>query len=859
MKAEIKEGLQRSWREIAVCTGLPLLLEFLLHSFVYGELSTRMIYPCLFALAAGCLLFVLSTAFQVRTNRIVFVSLSTAITLFFEIQFVYSSIFGEFMSLWQFSFGAEAVTNFRQQLFYSIGKALPQILLLLLPQAALFVLVLRGRVLLRFEKCTRPLRIGAGALVVGLHLAAVGIMAANSTNAFSVYQLYQNPNTSTEISVRNIGLLSTARIECQHLLFSGFVDDVSASYVGDREKVQLDQGEMRRYNMLDIDFDTLAEETDSETLQALDAYFSRQEPTKKNDYTGIFQGYNLITICAESFSPYMIDKERTPALYELSTNGFVFRNYFGSFASNTTNGEYTFCMGLYPDLSRNKSTASFYASQNNYLPFCLGNVFQAAGAEAWAYHNYTGEYYSRNVTHPNMGYLFQSATDGLDITLNWPSSDLEMMQASVDDYLDSGKQFCAYYMTFSGHYQYNWDNPMSLKNKSAVDDLPYSKTVKAYLSSNLELEYALEYLMERLEEAGIADRTVIVLTNDHYPYGLTDEEYSELAGEPVDTTFGKYRNSFICYVPGVSIPVDTYCSTVDILPTLLNLFGFPYDSRLLAGKDILSPDAKDYAVLSDQSFVTPRFGFDASTGSIRTFSPEVKEADVEEELLAIQSEIADQFRVSTDILNSDYYAHALLGASSEGTAVAGYAFTDIPDTFSLGALDYVYGNGYMDPVSDTQFGFDLTCSYAEFLDILYRISGSPEVGTAPALPAGSSQPRGDYRAAVHWARENGLIDPSVRSLDASTPVTRKNAVVSLYAYAAYRDLDTRVDEGQVAELAAQYPDFTRQQARAICWCFDNTVLRASGSLESAFTEAGTQMNRKQVLNGIYNFYLYILS
>ena len=43
-----------------------------------------------------------------------------------------------------------------------------------------------------------------------------------------------------------------------------------------------------------------------------------------------------------------------------------------------------------------------------------------------------------------------------------------------------------------------------------------------------------------------------VLTNDHYPYGLTEDEYNELAGRTLDTTFEKYRNSFICYVPGLS-------------------------------------------------------------------------------------------------------------------------------------------------------------------------------------------------------------------------------------------------------------------------------------------------------------------
>ena len=106
-----------------------------------------------------------------------------------------------------------------------------------------------------------------------------------------------------------------------------------------------------------------------------------------------------------------------------------------------------------------------------------------------------------------MGYTFKAADSGLDIKIDWPSSDLEMMEASVDDYLSSREPFHAYYMTFSGHYQYNWDNAMSAKNHDAVKDLPYSEPVKAYIACNLELENALTYLMDRLEQAGVADKT----------------------------------------------------------------------------------------------------------------------------------------------------------------------------------------------------------------------------------------------------------------------------------------------------------------------------------------------------------------
>ena len=307
------------------------------------------------------------------------------------------------------------------------------------------------------------------------------------------------------------------------------------------------------YNVIEsIDFTALADSTDSDILKATDEYLSNATPTRKNNYTGLLKDYNLITICAESFCPWFISEELTPTLYKLSHTGILFENYYGTFQSVTTNGEYTMCMGLYPDMSRTKTDSSFNVAGTNYLPFCLGNALKEKGYQTWGYHDYIGDFYNRNITHANMGYTFKAADSGLAMKIDWPSSDLEMMEASVDDYINSGEPFHAYYMTFSGHYQYNWDNAMSAKNRDAVKDLPYSEPVKAYIACNLELEYALEYLMQRLEEAGVADKTCIVLTNDHYPYGLTEDEYNELAGQTLDTTFEKYRNSFICYVPGLS-------------------------------------------------------------------------------------------------------------------------------------------------------------------------------------------------------------------------------------------------------------------------------------------------------------------
>lgn len=832
------------------CALMPVYMELCLHGFVYRSFSVRIVYPLLFALAAGSLLFLLTTAFPQRVNRILGIVLTSIIVLYFEVQFVYNSIFGEFMSVWQVSFGAEAITNFYQQLFYGIVKVAVPILVLLLPVPVVAVFSAKGRISFRRQPWIVPAAALLGSLM--FHFGAVGVMAANDHGVFSVYRLYNNVNTATEISTKNIGLLSTTRLECHYLLTGA--DKTTEQLLSERSDLSSEY-DPEHYNVLNVDFAGLAQKTNNSDLMRLDHYFASAEATSKTEYTGIFKDYNLITICAESYSPFLIDETLTPALYKLAHGGFVFENFYGTYGSNTTNGEYTLNMGLYPDLSRSKSTASFYASQKNYLPFCLGNEMQQQGALTYAYHNYSGEYYSRDVTHPNMGYVFKSATDGLDMELSWPASDLEMMHKSVGDYLYSGKQFCTYYMTFSGHYQYNWDNPMSAKNRAAVDSLPYSDTVKAYISCNLELEYALEYLMDELEKAGVADKTVIVLTNDHYPYGLTEQEYNELAGRPVDPVLEKFRSSFICYAPGMSVPVDTYCSTVDILPTLLNLFGLPYDSRLLAGRDVLSPEAYDTAVLSDQSFITRDFALDASTGTVRR--GENAPADTEQRVSDIQKRIAQDMQASIEILNSDYYAHALLGLQDADNTLQEYLYTDIPESFSLGMLDYFCENGYMDPFSETLFGFDLKCAYAEMLEALYRIEGRPSVeGAAVFQYAYSTRSlTGKYQAAARWAQDNGLISEFISMMDSFTVVTRRSASLTMMRYAQHKGVDVSVDEQEVLKWSVRYPNLAWDEIRAMLWCFDSSIARLDGSLESIFKIADQQMTRYYIMSMIYVYSL----
>lgn len=429
--------------------------------------------------------------------------------------------------------------------------------------------------------------------------------------------------------------------------------------------------------ILPIDFNQIISGDAPKQVKELAETASNRVPTYTNEYTGIFQGKNLVYITAESFSPYVVDKERTPTLYHLIHDGFDFTNYYvPHWLTSTSDGEYTALTGLVPDGSN-----SLIRSRNNTMTFSLPRFFaKEDGTRSYAFHNGTMTYYQRYLTHPNLGFRFWGAATGkagtwtvyvntedpsngplgdeifkMDLVRGKAQSDEAMVEATVPYYLYDDR-FFTYYLTLSGHMGYNFtDNRMSKKHQDEVADLPYSNEVRAYLACNLELEDMVRELMDELDNAGKLDDTVFVLSADHYPYGLTAEHMNELAGAEVSGTLMCHRNNLVIYSTSMSEPVivDKPCSPIDILPTLCNLFGFRYDSRLYAGKDILS-NSKPLVMFSDRSFITDRVTYDASTGEV-TWADDI-EPD-KNYLEAARSTVKAMFSYSAGILKNDFYRY----------------------------------------------------------------------------------------------------------------------------------------------------------------------------------------------------------
>ena len=857
----MRRGLWKTWWEnlLLYCfTGV--YVELCLHLCVFRSLDRYAGYLVLFGLLGGALCTLVVSSLPKVLRQITGVFLVAAQVLLAEVQLVYQNIFGNFMPLNQVSMGENVMESFGAQILYCIRGNLPRILLLLLPLlAAILCLALQRAQALKL-RLRRQQALASFAVLLVLLLTITGSMYAGRNKPFSVYHTFTNVDTSTDSSYKKVGMLATTAQELRYMLFgSGGSIDITPSSLNTSDAPRTYN--CNSYNVIEgIDFTALADSADSDILKATDEYLANVTPTRKNNYTGLLKDYNLITICAESFCPWFISEELTPTLYKLSHTGIIFQNYYGTFQSVTTNGEYTMCMGLYPDMSRTKTDSSFNVAGTNYLPFCLGNALKGMGYQTWAYHDYIGDFYNRNITHANMGYTFKAADSGLDMKIDWPSSDLEMMEASVDDYINSGEPFHAYYMTFSGHYQYNWDNAMSAKNRDAVKDLPYSEPVKAYIACNLELEYALEYLTRRLEQAGVADKTCIVLTNDHYPYGLTEAEYNELAGQTLDTTFEKYRNSFICYVPGLSenIVADEYCSTADILPTLLNLFGADYDSRLLAGTDALSSGIH-VAVLSDKSFLTKTFRYDAGT---ETVIPADENITISDELAeAYRLYVDSRFQLSSNILNSDYYAHAFAKASSGGSLEDTVVFTDIKSIFNQASVLYMYRKGYVEPEAPDTFGGKATAKLGEFVDVLYRIAGRPETDNT-ALPPDYENEEFNaahpYYNAVCWAYQTGLVRRDDSCIEYDDKVDYRTACVLIFRYAAMAGVDTGVDQTRLWQILRDDPDLDREAAKAMLWCDAKDITTRDSDLDELLASSDTRVSRYQMTSFLFYLCTYEL-
>lgn len=620
--------------------------ELVFSCLIYKTFPTSIWLIILFSIPIAIIFNILSSIFKPKANKIITYVITIFIAVLFGAQIVYYSMYESILSFYSILNGGQ-VTEFMDVIFDMILRNWYGILLCILPIIAL--IILHKTKVIDFEKRNlKETAVKIGTLILVQIVAILCVNFIKPNDIYSNKNLYYNTHVP-KLTAQRMGFLTAMRKDFQRFAF-GFEEKLTVNTSASNNKDTLED----QYNVTNIDFEALIENEQDESIKEMHEYFSNQEPTKKNEYTGIFEGKNLVVLVAESFSSLAIREDLTPNLYKLYSEGFQFDNFYTPvFPVSTADGEYMTDTSLIPK----EGVWSFKEIAGNYMPYSYANVFEKLGYSSNAYHNHTATFYERDKYINTMGYdSYLAVGTGLEDrmdTSKWPNSDYEMIDVTTSDYINNDK-FLAYYMTVSGHLNYTKSgNCMVDRNWDAVKDLPYSDKAKSYLAANIELDKAVGELINDLQEVGKLEDTVIVISGDHYPYGLTLDEINEISTYERDDKFEKYHMPLLIWSGSMKEPikVDKIGTSIDILPTVLNLFGVEYDSRLLIGKDILS-DADPLVIFADRSFITDKGKYNSVTGEfIAKDGVEIEEGYVEK----INNIIYKRFQMSRLILEKDYY------------------------------------------------------------------------------------------------------------------------------------------------------------------------------------------------------------
>lgn len=630
------------------CAFWIVYLELIYRIFIVGNFfSLNTLSVILFSMTWMAITALIVGLFNEKVNRIISYFILFFYTLITLAQIVYYNFYDSIFSFFSLTTGTGQVMQFWQMILEVMARIWYVFALTLVPLILYYIF---NKKIFKFNKLRlKDILLNLVLLVFSLTMILVEVTYDNK-GVYSLNRLIYKTHAPM-LTINKTGLWSMQIIDLYRYIF-GFEEEVEVSTVEEAPE-ELELEKEKEYNKVDIDFESLIEKESNSTVKNMHKYFSSVVPSEKNKYTGLFKDKNLIFITAEAFDTIAIDKDITPTLYKMANNSYIFTNYYQPlYPVSTSDGEYMNLISLIPK----EGVWSFYKSSKISMPMGFGTMFKNEGYTSYGFHNHTYKYYDRHLSHPNIGLSYIGCGNGLEKKMNckrWPNSDYEMIEATTDYYLNDEKPFATYYMTVSGHLNYNfYGNSMSARNKNKVKNLKYSDAIKAYYAAQIELDKAMELLLKKLEEKGVLDDTLIIMGPDHYPYGLTQKQMNEVSNIDRSNKFENYHTTLIMYNPSIEKTViDKTISGLDLLPTIYNLYGIEFDSRLLMGRDIFS-DSEHIVILSDRSWITEAGRYNSVT---RKFTKTTEEEIDDDYIDRINSIVNNRFSMSALILDNNYY------------------------------------------------------------------------------------------------------------------------------------------------------------------------------------------------------------
>ena len=627
---------------------LIIYLEIIYKFFIMKDLLTTNTFSVvLFSIPWIIIFTIITSIFNEKVNKILTIVFSFLIVLITLAQIVYYNFYNSMFSFLSLTTGTGQVMQFYVMIASVIARIWYIFAIILIPY--ILFLIFKNK-LFNFKKNNLKFLISYLLIFILSFLGIILVINKNNEGFYSLKRLIFKTHAPM-LTIDKTGLFTMEMIDIERYIF-GFNEEIYSEQINVNNEEEKVPEVKIEYNTTDIDFDKLINDETDDKIKSMHVYFKNTDPSNKNEYTGMFKDKNLIFITAEAFDTIAIDEKLTPTLYKIANNSFIFKNYYQPlYPVSTSDGEYMNLNSLIPK----EGVWSFKQTSKISMPYGIGNIFNKEGYVSYGFHNHNYNYYDRQKSHKNIGLKYYGCGNGLEKKMNckhWPNSDKEMIDATTSYYIDKDK-FMTYYMTVSGHLNYNFSgNNMAYRNKNKVKNLKYSTAIKAYLATQIELDKSIEKLLQVLEEKGKLNDTLIVIAPDHYPYGLTTKQMNEISTIDRNDKFEKFHTTLIMYNPNIEkTVVDKVISSLDILPTIYNLYGLTFDSRLLMGRDIFSNN-EHIVILSDRSWITDKGKYNSVT---KEFTSTTNEEIEEDYIDRINMIVNQRYGMSSLIIDNNYY------------------------------------------------------------------------------------------------------------------------------------------------------------------------------------------------------------
>jgi phosphoglycerol transferase MdoB-like AlkP superfamily enzyme len=391
-----------------------------------------------------------------------------------------------------------------------------------------------------------------------------------------------------------------------------------------------------------------------------------------NDYSDIFEDKNFVLIMAESLDTFAINETLTPHMWDMKVNNSYYENYYSPlYYRSTADSEFLVQTSMYPDKN---VTLSMDAYMDNTFPNTMPKLFEEKGYTTYSFHNYFDYFYPRGNFHlQTLGYNQFWGSEELGLTSGFNpdrvifdhvwESDYEMMKMAVPKFIDDDK-FFVNILTVSGHFQYNDEHEMAtpenverarLYLENLEEPVEYTDEILYYLAIHIEVDNAIGYLKEELEAAGKLEDTVIMIFGDHYAYGIDNDVIWDYENEyKIDNDEMDIHNvPLLIYSDSPNKLANTsemYFSTIDIMPTVANLFNLDINYAQVFGNDAFGM-SNNIVRFADGSFISSNFRYESLSEKYTIYD----ETTSEWYLFGLNTAFLNQYMYNLLVLEYNYF------------------------------------------------------------------------------------------------------------------------------------------------------------------------------------------------------------